>query len=254
MEADPGNSLIQQLKEFEDDVRYQEFAQLDDEEFSYIRGKIPILLSAPHGAKHWRYDKRKGVDGPKEEDEFTAGMSCLIGKLTDAYVIYARRQSNTDPNWYPKIPYKEKLRQIVRDQKIQFVLDIHGAKSDSNFGIALGTMNDISCKAEQDKIIKVLGNQGFRVNTSDKLSKLAINPPAYTGSGDILNGQQTIIRFVSHDLLISAAQFELNAHLRIPKRRSDATVTEAFIGDPNRITQTINALVAVVRMLSQQEE
>ena len=66
------------------DIRNIEFSRIDynresEDYFEIIEGKIPVLLSAPHGAKHYRNGSFK------EEDEYTASLAIKLGKITGAY-------------------------------------------------------------------------------------------------------------------------------------------------------------------------
>lgn len=238
--------LISRLIEQEKDVRYQVPATICQKEFYYIRGRNPILISAPHGASHKRPNEKGGIDY-KEEDEYTVGFTCLIADLTGAHAIYLRRRTEMDSNWYPDTPYKKRLRQIVVRSKIKFVLDIHGAKPDAQFGIALGTMKGKSCINEQEQIIQIFDKFGFRRNEAG-LSGLAVNAEKYTGCGKI--SQETITCFCNN-LGIPAAQLELNAKLRIPVRREDAKQEDkSFRGDPVYIAKAINVTAALVKELS----
>jgi hypothetical protein len=103
--------IIDRLVELEEDVQYQESPSDSEPEFRYLPGHIPILLCAPHGAKHTRRGK------PKDEDEFTAGLACLIGQRTGAHVLYARRKSDCDPNHDADAPFKQKLAEIIRKHR-----------------------------------------------------------------------------------------------------------------------------------------
>lgn len=67
------NDHIRRLIDLEADVHYQEHATGDEPEFIFRPGRIPVLISAPHGAVHMR----KGE--AKEEDEYTAGFAGLLG-------------------------------------------------------------------------------------------------------------------------------------------------------------------------------
>ena len=66
------SDLLHRLSDLESDVRYQEFAEQDAEDFTYKPGLIPVLLSAPHGTVHTRLNK------PKQEDEYTSGFAQLV--------------------------------------------------------------------------------------------------------------------------------------------------------------------------------
>lgn len=234
------DDLIRELVELEKDVKYQEYAGEGESEYCHIAGSLPILISAPHGAAHTR-------DRYKEEDEYTAGLARLVGEKTGAHVLYARRKSKTDPNADLNAPYKKSLEQIIREHSIKFVVDLHGANPERNFGVAIGTMHGKSC-SEKDRqtIISVFtkhgisekGNRLFRLDNDNKL-------PA---EGD--NNREPITKFC-HRISVSAAQLEINAHLRIPSRRKDAFHhNEPFSGEPELITILVNALTEIVTSLS----
>jgi len=192
--------LIKQLVEFENDIHYQEYADDKQPEFLYLKGSIPVLLSAPHGAVH----TRDGND--KEEDEYTAGLVRLIGNRTGAHVIYARRKSRTDPNADPAAPYKQALQQIIQENDIRFVLDLHGANMDRNFGIALGTLHGKSCsRPEKQIIVSAFEKYGISETGSD-LSRLDDNNQL-AGVGNA--NREPIVKYC-HRNSIPAAQIEIN--------------------------------------------
>jgi hypothetical protein len=205
-----------------------------------------VLISAPHGAVHTRQGKNK------DEDEFTAGFARLIAEMTGAHVLYLRRKSKSDPNWDTNIPYKDVLRSIAREKEVKFVFDIHGANKDRNFGIALGTMRGESCSKDQrELILKILSENGFNENSEDPLYKVDIDH-SFTGKG--VHRQETIIAYL-HSLGIPAVQFELNAGLRIPERRPDASSGDkSYRGNPALISQTVEALTALVKGILQEEK
>jgi len=229
--------IIRRLIELESDVRYQEPATANDPEWGYTAGRIPILLSAPHAAVHMR-DKK-----PKEEDEFTAGFARLVAELSGAHVLYARRRSNEDPNWRLEAAYKTYLADIVRNAGIRFVLDIHGAVTHTDFGVALGTSAGQSCPAQQELITSTFRMFGLRPE-NEGLDRLDIdNAFSAKGAG-------TITRFVCQQLEVPAAQFEINAHLRLIERRDDSSQKRPFYGEPARIVNTVRAFVTLVDALN----
>lgn len=229
---------ITRLKELEADVRYQEPPSPTEPEWGYTPGRLPILLSAPHAAAHVRAGK------PKEEDEFTAGLARLIAERSGAHVLYARRKSLKDPNWHLDAPYKAFLSEVVQQAGIRFVLDIHGAVSHTDFGVALGTNHCRSCSQELlDVMVQTLGRYGLTPE-AEGLNRLDIDHAfPSTGSG-------SITRFVSEQLHVPASQIEINAHLRIPERRNDATKPQPFRAAPERIENTVQAFVALVASLA----
>lgn len=236
------DAIIDRLVELESGIQYQEYASDSEPEFLHIPGTLPILISAPHGAKHTRDCE------DKEEDEYTAGLARLIGERTGAHVLYARRRSRTDPNAAFDAPYKQSLLKIVQDHQINFVLDLHGAKAASKFGIALGTGKGISCNdLEKQTIIKTFEKHNLSEINLASTSRLDIDQQ-WPGLGNDL--REPIIKFCKKHA-IPAAQLEINARLRIPKRKEDSSIREDFTGDTASILNLVNALTDLVVSLSE---
>ena len=233
---------IEHLVELENDILYQKYADELQPEYEYVKGCIPVLVSAPHGAVH----TREGII--KEEDEYTAGLARLIGDRTGAHVIYARRKSRTDPNADPTAPYKQALRQIAQENKINFVLDLHGANKDRDFGIALGTMHGKSCSEEERQIIIRAFEKTGISEAGSSLSRLDVDKK-FPGEGD--DSRVTITRFCYQNSF-HVAQLEINASLRIPKRRVDASAPDKnFKGDQRLIINIIEAFSDIVSSIGE---
>jgi hypothetical protein len=229
--------ILRRLIELEADVRYQEPPAPGELGWGITCGRIPVLLSAPHAAAHIREGRLK------EEDEYTAGFVRLVAEISGAYTMYARRQSNEDPNRPVDSAYKRELGRLVQEHGLRFVLDIHGAVSHTDFGVALGTINGESCPVQFDLILDTLRQFGLRQD-AEGLNRLDVDD-AYSA-----RGAGTITRFASQTLGVPAAQFEINGHLRIVERRDDATKKRGFYGDPWRIENCVRAFVSLVRDLN----
>mgnify|MGYP001312276447 CR=1 FL=1 len=231
---------IGKLVELEKDILYQEYANASEPEYLFTKGTIPILITAPHGAVHTR-------NGSKEEDEYTAGLARLLGERTGAHVLYARRKSNTDPNADTTAPFKNSLIQIVQNNNIRFVIDIHGANQDRDFGVAIGTMHGKSCSERNKEIIIGVFNKYGISPTGYDTSRLDVDNQL-PGEGD--NNREPIIRFCRNNT-IAAAQIEINAKLRIPLRRIDSTHHGVpFSGDHVLIYNLILALSGVATSIA----
>lgn len=239
--------MIRRLVELEADVRYQKPPAEDEFEIGYTVGAVPMLISAPHGAKHARFDPEQGRRKPKDEDEFTAGLARLVAERSGAHVLWLRRKSDEDPNSDEQCRYKHVLDSYVHQHGIRFVLDIHGVCPERKFGIALGTSSGESCEpATQSLILERLSKFGWTENATG-LMRLVVNHPRYSA-----NGCGTVTRYVSRLPGVQAVQIELNAHLRIPERRKDASSTEPFeSADPKLIERLIHALVDLVQILAE---
>jgi hypothetical protein len=238
--------LLERLVELEADVLYREPAGEEEPRIGSLPGTMPVLLSAPHGAIHTRRGE------PKEEEEFTAALACLVAELTDAHALYTRRRSPTDPNWYRDVPYKRRLRRTVDRDGIAFVLDLHGTAPSRDLGIALGTMHGRSCPQHRGLIIRLLEHHGFRQRgeSVDPLSTLDVDE-TFTAVG--LKEQETVAAFAWETLGVPSAQFELHPGVRVVERREDATLPRPFHAEPRRIRRTVQALVDVVEAISSGE-
>lgn len=228
--------LIRRLVALESDVRYQERPSISEQEIGYRGGHVPIVLSAPYAAVHTRQGRLK------EEEEYTAGVAQLVAELTGAHALYARRKSQTDPNWYRGVPYKRQLRQIVTEAGIHLVLDLHGAAASWDFAVALGTLEGESCPGCRETVIGALQDHGFS-HDRPSLDRVDVDD-AFTARG--VDDQETITRYAWESLRVPSIQVEIHPELRIVERREDATLPPPFRGDPDRIRRLVQALVEIV--------
>lgn len=233
-------SILEGLVRLESEISYRVPPPPGAYEFDYLPGNIPVLLSAPHAARHLRQGELK------DEDEYTAAIAKLVAEFTGAHVLYATHQSGTDPNRYPGVPYKQKLMTITQAVPVGFVLDIHGAAHRRPFGLALGTMHGQSCPQQRQLILDTLADYGFAPHLSGLASVDVDHAFPAAGSEQV----ETVTRYVWQELHIPAAQLEINAALRIVVRKADASLPKPYQGDPSYIERTVIAITAVVRALS----
>lgn len=233
--------LLARLIALEQNVHYQEPPSPGEPAFRHAAGRLPVLLSAPHGAVHKRHGQ------PKDEDEFTAGMARLLAERTEAHVLYVRRRLDGDPNADGGAGYKETLAQVVRQGQIGFVLDLHGSHQRHPFGLALGTIHGQSCPpAALQAILAALAQHGFHPQAADPFLRLDVDT-TFPGKGS--STRETVTRFLN-GLGVPAVQVEVNALLRIAERKPDASARDkTYRGDPQRIYQAVQALEAVVYAL-----
>jgi hypothetical protein len=193
------------------EIKKIEFEKIDYQKessdyFDINLGKIPILISAPHGAKHLRYGKWK------EEDEYTASIAIKLAKLTDAHVIYVKNATKEDPNYDLKSEYKEAIEKAVKNHGIKFIADLHGARNDRDFKVSVGIINDdknsCSCPTYKEIIQK-----SFEPFQKDIFNLGGLNTST----------EGTITYFAKNSLQIEAAQFEINGKYRIIERKPDSS-------------------------------
>jgi hypothetical protein len=181
--------------------------------FGIIEGRIPILLSAPHGTKHLRDGKWKG------EDEYTSSLAIKLGELTSSHVIFVKNRTQEDSNYIPTTRYKDAIRKLVDEKGIRFLADIHGADIGRDYKINIGIIDEVDmgkCSCPRCKPVIEETLQNFQ----DPL----FNLDAFTAGLP-----ETVTSFARHTCGIEAAQFEINAQYRIVERKPDST--RAIAGD-----------------------
>jgi hypothetical protein len=235
------NGLLQRLLELESEIVYRSGPLPGEMDFCYQPGKLPLLITAPHGAAHCRAGRLK------DEDEFTSGMARLVAEKTGAQTLYVNFQSENDHNYDRETPFKEMIRSLAGEGKVHFVLDLHGASDRHPFGIALGMMGGISCPAQADTILAVLADYGYSPGASN-INHLDVDNHFKGGGGP---RQETITQFSVSQLSIPAAQLELNAKLRIVYRGADNQHRAPYSGNPENIYRTIQMLITLVNQLSE---
>jgi hypothetical protein len=185
--------------------------------YGYIEGSIPILISAPHGTKHYRGRENRW----KTQDAYTSSLAIELGRITGAHVLYAKNRTAEDPNNDIRSRYKDLLGRIVKDNGIGFVLDLHGAGRDRPFKIDIGVMDDrterSSCPTFQPVIAQSF--HGFQ----DRIFNMRFRA----------RSPATITYFARNGLGIEAAQIEINARYRdfgsdLPSAESEEEFLELF--------------------------
>lgn len=224
-------------------IHYQQDALTPASGIRIRVGKQPILFTAPHSARHKR-------DGRwKQEDEYTAAIADYLHRTTHAHAIYLTHQLDPDPHDDGADNlFKQTIATFLRENPVALLIDLHGVRGDRDFGVALGTMNGISCPAEEPVLIDCFQKTGFSFDkTIVSLDRLVLNHPYYTGGLT----RPTITRFVSENFQLPAAQIEINGWLRILQRlptSSNALNNTAphFRCDYGRFERVISALVGIV--------
>ena len=82
--------LLSRIRDFED--KSIQYNLEDPDDYEYRTGRLPILISAPHGARHWRNNKWK------QEDEYTSSLAVILAERTESHVIFVKNATREDPN------------------------------------------------------------------------------------------------------------------------------------------------------------
>ena len=197
--------LIEEIRQIEfERIKYN---QESEDYFETQEGNIPILISAPHGARHLRKGKWK------EEDEYTASIAIRLGEATGAHVLYVKNKTYEDSNSLRRTKYKDKVKDIIKHDGIKFLLDIHGAGKNRPFKICVGTRynreDKSSCPTYKDIIEDVL--RDFQ------------DPPIFNRRYFKATKKETVTSFARRGCGIESAQVEINARYRIVERKPDSS-------------------------------
>ena len=242
------DKILKNIKQFEfDKINYQE---LSEDYFNIIPGNIPILISAPHGARPYRNGKPRDVG----EDEYTASIFVFLGKLTGAHVIYVKNATKKDPNFYPGTKYKKAIKEIIDKNEIKFIADIHGASNENDFLVDVGIIDDTNldyCSCPNFKDIIEESFYEIIALQNGKLFNIR-----FAGAGNPDRGIETITRFAKDTCKIDAAQFEIRADYRILKRKPDATMAlnteeKEFQHDKEKVSKMIILLKEMIIKINQ---
>ena len=116
--------------------------------YKFIKGKYPILLSAPHASRTIKNDKIK------IRENYVGSFVQNLSKTCEVYGIYTIYKIS-DPNYYNLSSYKKKIKKLIDENEIKLVLDIHGSHKYHTFDVDIGTYNHNSILGNK-KLIKIL--------------------------------------------------------------------------------------------------
>jgi hypothetical protein len=232
-------SLLSALRKAEQAlVTYDQPAPPSGSPVAMVQGTQPILISAPHSVRHWR------APDWKQEEEYTAALAYLLAQETGAHCIYARYLLDPDPHDdADRGVYKQALDRLIAVTPIRCVLDLHGARGDRDFAVALGTIGGETFTDYESTLRGTFEQHGFVADPPSSLDRLAMNPPRYTGG----LRQPTITRYMWRQHHIPAVQIELSAWVRVVERLPNASNAKNgsapnFRGDGQRINRVFAAL------------
>lgn len=99
--------------------------------FEIIKGKKPILLSAPHAYLHKRPNLCMGY---RQGEELTDRIVKEICEKTGSWGILLKEAIDYDPNFndFSSNPYKKALAKIAEKEKIEQFVDVHGLAKENN--------------------------------------------------------------------------------------------------------------------------
>lgn len=196
------NNSVEFALGFEDHLKktYKQAAGERSDGTLYVRGHVPVLITASHATAHVRMGKLK------RQEFYTGALSVILHSLTGCHALYTDRLSEIDPNYYEESPFKKRLANIVRRYNIGVIIDIHGTGSERKSEIYPGVGNGGEFLLGNNRFLYELGQAAALNNVS--LGGLDVFPAAR---------QMTVTKFAALRLGIPAIQLEINRNLRQPE-------------------------------------
>lgn len=185
----------------------------------YEEGTIPILLSSPHTMEQIKEDGNIKLPEP-----FTKAINMYISNTLDTYSIIKINDTGIDPNSETEEEYKNKILDIIKDNNIKLVIDIHGASINREFDIELGTLNNLSADYSTIKELK----EAF---IEHGITNIEINNP-FKGGG--------ITKTIYGNTNIDVIQIEINRKYRnIENLEKIETLIESIISFIKQYTNVL---------------
>ena len=142
---------------------------MDELDFGWqiIEGEKPILVVAGHNFAQGRYGKIKSAD---------LGTGAVARDMCKKYIFWGiiSTKEQMDPNWYVNSPFREKVKEIIKQKQIKLILDIHG----SNLG--------------RDDLVKLIGNKKFKENY--KIEADSFKDDQQTTLAEELNNEAAVLQ------------------------------------------------------------
>ena len=156
----------------------------------FIEGNNYVLISIPHGVDQIRLGKYKVAEIG------TIPLGVLLAKYTQSHILIKTKNSYDDANFDLDCDYRKKLKKLIKQYNIKYLIDIHGLAKwrdcDVNLGINIG--QNIKQNEEQFNKLNTMLNSVFHVEID--------NP--FMGSGN------TISCCINKEFDIWTIQIEIN--------------------------------------------
>ena len=246
------------LIDLESGVQYQEPPVGGGHPFVAKSGEGKVALSAPHGAKTYRNNRKQIWH---EEDEYTAGLALLLNEAVNVPVVAMMRQSlDYDPNYMAKCAYKDELGRLIQQSGIQFVIDLHGAALFSDNlepqqTIDLGLRNAEEAGYSMDvKHVEFLENLLQASEGSYDPNCFVVKRNGFPAAGD-----GTVTTYVSRQIIkdndkhVQAIQIEMKPQVRVARRFPTASLYPScgpYEAHPQCIMHMIQSLADFVEYLN----
>ncbi len=131
-----------------------------NKDFVVLEGGNKVILSVPHAVSQIRLGKYKYA----EIGSLAVGL--YLKDKTNSYLIAKTKNNNDDANFDIPSPYKNKIKSIIKENDIKYLIDIHGLAAKRQCDVNLGTHLGFNIQNNIlafDKLNNALTANGFTV-------------------------------------------------------------------------------------------
>ena len=208
------DNLLRRIKRYEKLFSRHHYNGGGRTDFVIKKGRIPIMVSAPHAVNHLRAGVKKAAD------MFTGALALYLYEQFGCHVIYQARYASCDPNYdandHDENKYQTALRDYVEQNGIKFLIDLHGAALTKPYAVEMGTAPRSGSSGETDSLkqfpfvahlIRYCFDYVFRdLNVETK--EIWKNRIFSAGN------QNTVTKYISSVTDCPCVQLEINRHFR----------------------------------------
>lgn len=128
-------------------------------DYILVKGKIPVLITAPHTMKQIRKD-----GSIKYGEIFTKAIAMYLNEECKCSYLVKIHDTGSDSNRDNHDEFKRILIDFVKKYNIKLVIDLHGADRNRDFDVELGTMNNLTADITTIRELENSFNQHGIVN------------------------------------------------------------------------------------------
>lgn len=200
--------MATQIEKLDQKFSRNEYNGTGSRHFVIRKGRIPVMISAPHAVNHFREGKIKYAD------MLTGGIAEYLQEQTGCHLICATRYEEADGNFDPAdtCDYKKELAEYVKKNQIRVLIDLHGIKAGGEIAVELGTGGEGDPSLLTYGFIAELVAITLKTGLRDYLTK--------DGKEVVKNvhfaakNPNTVSRFISEQAGIPGFQLEINREYR----------------------------------------
>lgn len=102
-------------------------------------GEVPVILTAVH-----TMEQVKDNGEIKYAEPFTKAIARYVAEKVNCSYFIKTIDTGIDSNKITPDGFKDELLKLIKEHHIKLLIDLHGAKSEREFDVEFGTLNNLS--------------------------------------------------------------------------------------------------------------